>query len=122
MEHASRFSGKVAMLSGVLSGLIVVVRNHVLIGLFLFLYVAVSFTLYGLIVSHVNDSTSSERRITTSAMLVILFSIGGVGGPPIASFAMTVLTPAGLFVFDCLTSIALAFAAIRVRVAAQEAG
>jgi MFS family permease len=113
---------KVAMLSAVLSGLLIVVRNHVLIGLILFLYVAVSFTLYGLIVSHVNDRTSSERRVATSAMLLILFSIGGVSGPPIASFAMTVLTPAGLFVFDCLTSIALAFAAIRVRAAAKEVG
>jgi hypothetical protein len=35
---------------------------------------------------------------------------------------MTVLTPAGLFVFDCLTCIALAFAAIRVRAAAKEVG
>jgi len=57
-----------------------------------------------------------------SSSVTILFSIGGVSGPPIASFAMTVLTPAGLFVFDCLTSIALAFAAIRVRAAAKEVG
>jgi MFS family permease len=104
---------RVAQLSAVLSGFLVIIRNHALIGIVLFMYVVVSFTLYGLIVSHVNDKTSSDRRVATSAMLLILFSVGGVSGPPIASFAMTIMTPPGLFVFDCISSIALAFVAIR---------
>lgn len=106
--------GKVALLSAILSGLLVVIRNHVLIGLVLFFYVAVSFTLYGLIVSHVNDRICAGRRVATSATLLILFSIGGVVGPPIASFVMTLLNPGGLFVFDCVSSIALALTAFQL--------
>ncbi len=43
-------------------------------------YVAVTFTTYGLIVSHVHDRTEAHLRVAISATLLVLFSFGGMTG------------------------------------------
>lgn len=77
------------------------------------LYVAVTFTQYGLIVSHTNDRIEPNLRVAISSMLLVLFSFGGIIGPAIASVFMTELGPKGLFVFNALTCASLAIAARR---------
>lgn len=76
-------------------------------------FVAVTFTQYSLIVSHVNDRTESHLRVAVSATLILLFSIGGLIGPAIASLLMTIIGPSGLFIFNGLSSFAMALTANR---------
>nr|WP_057929580.1 MFS transporter [Burkholderia ambifaria] len=76
-------------------------------------YVAVTFTLYGLIVSHVHDRTRAHLRIAISATLLVLFSFGGMTGPALASMLMTIFGASGIFLFNALSSLLLAFCARR---------
>jgi MFS family permease len=75
--------------------------------------VAVTFTQYGLIVSHVQDRTESHLRVAVSAMLLVLFSLGGMIGPTLASALMTLTGPRGLFLFNALSCVLLALSARR---------
>lgn len=102
---------RVAAASAMLSVTLIVIHAHWFVSVATFLYVALTFTEYGLIVSHVNDHIAPERRIETSATLLILFSIGGLLGPTIASLLMTVFGASGLFVFNGATAAVLAYAA-----------
>ena len=77
----------------------------------LVVYVAGTFTQYGLIVSHINDRTDPVHRVATSTTLLILFSAGGILGPLIASLMMALFGPHGLFVFACVSACTLAFLA-----------
>jgi MFS family permease len=91
-------------------------------------YVAVTFTQYGLIVSHVHDRTEAHLRVAISATLLVLFSLGGMTGPALASLLMTVFGPRGLFLFNGLSCVLLALCARRAlhagsgSVAARTAG
>ncbi|WP_206958060.1 MFS transporter [Trinickia acidisoli] len=78
-------------------------------------YVAVTFTQYSLIVSHVNDRTEPHLRVAVSATLLLLFSIGGLIGPAIASLLMTAIGPRGLFVFNACSSLMMALSAKRAQ-------
>jgi MFS family permease len=104
---------RIAMACTLFSATLIFIHQHWFVGLMTFLYAALTFTHYGLIVSHVNDRTEPERSVATSATLLILFSIGGMTGPAIASLMMTALGPSGLFVFNCATSATLAYVALR---------
>jgi MFS family permease len=64
-----------------------------------YLYVSLTFTVYGLVTSYVNDFIAHDQLIAVSAGLLLLFSVGGVLGPTIASLVMTGLGPIGYFVF-----------------------
>lgn len=74
-------------------------------------YVAVTFTQYGLIVSHVQDRTESSLRVAVSATLLVLFSLGGMTGPTLASALMTLIGPSGLFLFNAGSCVLMAFSA-----------
>lgn len=50
-----------------------------------------------------------------SATLLILFSVGGMLGPMIASAAITLLGPGGLHVFNVVCSLSLARVAARAQ-------
>jgi MFS family permease len=76
-------------------------------------YVAVTFTQYGLIVSHVQDRTEAHLRVAISATLLVLFSLGGMAGPALASTLMTITGPRGLFLFNALSCVLLALCARR---------
>lgn len=76
-------------------------------------YVAVTFTQYGLIVSHVHDRTEAHLRVAISATLLVLFSLGGMAGPALASALMTLIGPRGLFLFNALVCVLLALTARR---------
>lgn len=60
-------------------------------------YVAVMFTQYGLIVSHVYDRTEAHLRVAISAVLLMLFLLGGMIGPALASALMNSSARTGYF-------------------------
>lgn len=103
----------VALVAMGFSALLIVVSFRPFVWIATLLYAAALFTQYGLIVSHVNDRTQPEHRVAVSACLILLFSLGGIAGPAVASLCMAAVGPHGLFLFDALACAALAFAARR---------
>lgn len=108
--------GAVAASSAVLAAALIVVRVPLAVDILLFLYVALTFTLYGVIVSDVNDRVDQSVRVKTSATLLLVFSIGGAAGPTVGSLFMRVLGAGGLYVFSLTVTLGLA-ALSRARVA-----
>lgn len=100
--------GVVAIVSACAAAALVVVRAPVLVDTLLFVYVALTFTLYGVIVSDVNDRVDQARRVQTSATLLLVFSLGGAAGPTLASLFMRLLGAGGLYVFALTVALGLA--------------
>jgi MFS family permease len=100
--------GAVSVVSACAAAALVVVRVPLLVDALLFLYVALTFTLYGVIVSDVNDRVDQARRVQTSATLLLVFSLGGAAGPTLASLFMRLLGAGGLYVFALIVTLALA--------------
>jgi MFS family permease len=61
------------------------------------LFGGIAFALYPLCVAHTNDHIDASDRVSASGGLVLLYSLGAVAGPLIASLAMGAAGPAGLF-------------------------
>lgn len=57
------------------------------------------FALYPLCVAHTNDHLDPEQRVGASGGLVLVYSAGAAVGPLAGAVAMSVIGPAGLFVF-----------------------
>jgi MFS family permease len=100
--------GAVAVSAAVLAAALIVVRAPLAVDILLFLYVALTFTLYGVIVSDVNDRVDQSVRVKTSATLLLVFSVGGAAGPTVGSLFMRVLGAGGLYVFALLVTLGLA--------------
>ncbi|SAK60025.1 major facilitator transporter [Caballeronia temeraria] len=100
-----------ALISAVLSLVLFCLNFRIVTWCATLAYVAVTFTQYGLIVSHVQDRTESHLRVAVSAMLLVLFSLGGMTGPTLASALMTLIGPSGLFLFNALSCVLLALSA-----------
>ncbi|WP_353190251.1 MFS transporter [Pandoraea pnomenusa] len=111
-------SRRLALAAAVFCAPLIVFQSHWLVFVLMFLFSAANFTQYGLIVSHVNDRTEPERRVAVSATLLILFSVGGILGPVIASLFVTLLGPRGLHVFFVACALALARVARRAQLLA----
>ncbi|MEM5383252.1 MFS transporter [Paraburkholderia phymatum] len=104
---ADRFDRRKVLLSlaasaGTLSILLFVLRDGVLIEALGYLYVAVAFSMYGVVASYVNDCIPADERIAVSAALLLIFSFGASGGPTLASAMMAIAGPAGLYLFTAL--------------------
>jgi MFS family permease len=78
-----------------------------------YLYVAVVFSLYGVVVSYVNDCTPSDQRIAVSSGLLLIFSLGASAGPALASAIMAIVGPRGLYLFAAIVTGALAALTVR---------
>ncbi|HKR44379.1 MAG TPA: MFS transporter [Paraburkholderia sp.] len=100
--------GLISLVSACAAAALAVLRAPVLVDTILFLYVALTFTLYGVIVSDVNDRVDQARRVQTSATLLLVFSLGGAAGPTVASLFMRLLGAGGLYVFALVVTLALA--------------
>jgi MFS family permease len=100
-----------SLISAVLSVVLFALNLRIVTWCATLAYVAVTFTQYGLIVSHVQDRTESHLRVAVSAMLLVLFSLGGMIGPTLASGLMTLIGPNGLFLFNALSCTLLALSA-----------
>ncbi|MDG0024363.1 MFS transporter [Trinickia sp. Y13] len=102
-----------AMISMSLSLMLAAIHLTAFVWIGMLAYVAVTFTQYGLIVSHIHDRTQPHLRVAVSATLLVLFSVGGLSGPAFASLLMTAIGPTGLFVFNALSSVLMALSARR---------
>ena len=65
--------------------------------LFASLFGGTSFALYPLCVAHTNDHLTSAQRIGATGGLVLVYSLGAVLGPLLASATMSTFGPGGLF-------------------------
>jgi MFS family permease len=108
-----------AVIAGSLSVLLFLLRDEGLIRAFGYLYVAVAFSMYGVVTSYVNDCIPSGQRIAVSAGLLLIFSVGASAGPTLASATMAVAGPAGLYLFTALVTGTLATLTIRSLVRQQ---
>ncbi|SEB19666.1 MFS transporter [Paraburkholderia sartisoli] len=102
---------RIALVSTCLSAALVVFHQRHFVWVATLVYVAVTFTQYGLIVSHVNDRTEPHRRVAVTATLLLMFSFGGMVGPFVASLLMSAIGPGGLFVFNGISCAMLALCA-----------
>lgn len=80
-----------------------------------FAYVAITFTLYGVMASYVNDLVPANARIAVSAGLLLVFSAGASMGPTLASMAMWAAGPGGLYLFTAAVSAAMSATNLRSR-------
>lgn len=66
------------------------------------LFGGITFALYPLCVAHTNDHLTPAQRVAASGGLVLAYSIGAAVGPLAGATAMTLVGPAGLFLFTAL--------------------
>ncbi|MEZ5913142.1 MAG: MFS transporter [Paracoccaceae bacterium] len=58
--------------------------------------------LYSLLIAHTNDYLGQDQMAAASAGLLFINGLGAIGGPIMTGWLMTVLGPAGFFVFMAL--------------------
>lgn len=73
-----------------------------------YLYVCLIFTVYGLAIAHANDCVPPTQRVAVSAGLLLTFAFGGSVGPIVASVAMTLTGPRGIYLFTMTVTSLLA--------------
>lgn len=71
-------------------------------------YGMMAFPVYTLCVAHANDLVSAKRRVEVSSGLLLVFSIGAVVGPMMASSLMAVAGSGAVFLSSCLAHISIA--------------
>jgi MFS family permease len=71
-------------------------------------YGAAAFTVYTLCVAHANDLVHRKRAVEVSSGLLLVFSIGAIFGPLLASFAMRELGHGALFLHSAVAHTAIA--------------
>ncbi len=57
------------------------------------------------------DQAAAITSRHLSTILLVLFSLGGITGPTLASALMTLVGPSGLFLFNALSCVLLALSA-----------
>ncbi len=98
-----------ALMTALASAVLGVARSHAVVDATLFVYVSLIFSLYGVIVSDVNDRINPGKRVAVSAALLLMFSLGGSAGPAIAAVCMRLLGSGGLYVFTLVVTAGLAW-------------
>ncbi|WP_207004338.1 MFS transporter [Trinickia mobilis] len=93
--------------------LLFVLQRGALVEAIDYLYVTVVFSLYGVVISYVNDCTPSDQRIAVSSALLLIFSLGASAGPTLASAAMALVGPRGLYLFAAIVTGTLTVLALR---------
>jgi len=84
-----------------------------------FVFGAFAFPGYSLAAAHAFDVTEQEDMVETSATILLLYGVGSVLGPLVASLAMKGAGAGGLFLYCALVQFALAvFIGVRIRVRA----
>ncbi len=69
------------------------------LGVVMFLYGGLSFPLYGLVVSHMNDWIPSQMLLSAAGALVFAVGVGAVAGPVVTGGWMSVVGPEGMWWF-----------------------
>lgn len=73
-----------------------------------FFYGAFAFPIYSLSVAHTNDFTAPTDYVETASGLLLVYALGAVVGPMIASAIMSSAGPTGLFGFTAMVHVLLA--------------
>jgi MFS family permease len=75
---------------------------------------AVAFPLYAVSVAHSNDHARPGEYVMISSGLLLMYGIGAIAGPFIASLAMQLVGPGGLFLYTAgIHLLLLAYVAVR---------
>ena len=69
------------------------------LGLVMFLYGGLSFPLYGLLISHMNDWVPAEKLLSAAGAPVFAVGVGAVAGPVLAGAWMSAAGPVGMWWF-----------------------
>ena len=102
----------VSLLSALCSLMLVLFHDGRPRELLAYVYVSLIFTIYGIVISYVNDLIPPTQRVAVSAGSLMVFSVGGIAGPTLASLAMTVAGPSGLYLFTMTVTSVLALIAL----------
>ena len=79
------------------------------------IYGGISYTIYPLCSSQVNDLADPDLLVQVAAGLLIAYGIGASIGPVVAAQSMAIFGPAGFFLFlICINSILIVFTIIRI--------
>ena len=99
------------------AGLVLLVPTWPQLGfLFAFLFGMFAFPLYSLSVAHTNDHVAPADYVEAASGLLMVYAVGAVAGPLLASFAMSGLGIVGLFAFTASVHVAAAaFTVYRIR-------
>ncbi len=112
-----------ACLAGALAGVGMVVFNDFWgrgILAFSFLFGVFAFPLYALAVAHTNDFVPPEDYVEVASGLLLVYAIGAVIGPMVASGTMAFAGPDGLFGYTAFVHAAMAlFTIYRLRMRAR---
>jgi MFS family permease len=79
-------------------GLLGLQSRALLFGLVL-VYGGLAYTIYPLCVNHANDHAGRGQVVSVSAGLLLSWAAGSIGGPTLATLAMTYAGPSGLFYY-----------------------
>ena len=81
-----------------------------------FAYGLFAFPLYSLCVAHTNDFADSSKYVEVACGLLLIYAIGAVIGPIVASIFMWLIGPGGLFAFTVIVHFAtIIFVVYRLR-------
>jgi MFS family permease len=94
----------IAALAAACSLLLFLLHGGALVEVLGYVYVSVVFSLYGVVTSYVNDCIPADRRISVSAGLLLIFSLGASAGPTLASALMALAGPGGLYLFTTIVT------------------
>lgn len=77
------------------------------IGIASFFAIALQFTLYPLSVAIANDNIEEDKRVSLSAILLMLFGVGAAIGPLISGYLMEQFDAKGLYIFTLIVAVAI---------------
>jgi MFS family permease len=76
--------------------------------LLVFVYGCLAGPLYGLSVAQTNDYVERDQFVAASSGLLIVYAIGAIAGPNVASWIMSLVGPWGLWLYAAVSMIGLA--------------
>lgn len=81
--------------------------TNLYIGIASFFAIALQFTLYPLSVAIANDNIDEDKRVSLSAILLMLFGVGAAIGPLISGYFMEYFGAKGLYIFTLIIAAAI---------------
>ncbi|PIW26758.1 MAG: MFS transporter [Rhodospirillales bacterium CG15_BIG_FIL_POST_REV_8_21_14_020_66_15] len=72
---------------------------------FAFVYGGFTFSLYAVAIAHANDQAGPEDFVETASTLILVFSIGAVAGPLLASGVVELAGPNSFFAYSALVHV-----------------
>lgn len=111
-----RFTMIISSCAGVLASIVIVMQLiemtvPAIVGLGFF-WGAASFPLYAISVAHANDHANPSDYVMVSSGLLLMYGIGAIVGPFVASTLMTLSGATGLFLFTGIAQLSLVIFAL----------